>query len=160
MPRQEIAIAVNGKSYRVTVDLHRTLLEVLRDDLALTGTKYGCGQGECGACSVLVDGKPILSCLALAVAMDGKEITTIEGLAKGGKLHPLQQAFVDHGAIQCGFCTPGMILTAKALLDEKPEASEWDVKEYLRGNLCRCTGYTKIIDAVLAAAQGYGKGKM
>lgn len=157
MPRQEIAIVVNGKSHKITVDLHRTLLEVLRDDLALTGTKYGCGQGECGACSVLVDGKPILSCLTLAVAMAGKEITTIEGLAKGGKLHPLQQAFVDSGSIQCGFCTPGMILTAKALLDEKQEVSELDVKEYLRGNLCRCTGYTKIIDAVLTVAQEYGK---
>ncbi len=155
MPKQEIAIVVNGKSYKFMVEPHRTLLEVLRDELGLTGAKYGCGQGECGACSVLVNGKPVLSCLALAIAMHGKEITTIEGLAKGGRLHPLQQAFIDHGAIQCGFCTPGMILTAKALLDEKPGASEQDVKEYLKGNLCRCTGYTKIIAAVLAVAQGY-----
>lgn len=149
--KREILLVVNGDTYRLTVEPHRTLLDVLRDDLGLTGTKNGCGMGECGACTVLVDGKPVSSCLILAIRADGKSVTTIEGLADGNKLHPLQQAFVECSAIQCGFCTPGMILTAKALLEENPKASEEDVKLGLVGNLCRCTGYVKIVEAVMAA---------
>lgn len=149
--KREILLVVNGETYRLTVEPHRTLLDVLRDDLGLTGTKNGCGMGECGACTILVDGKPVSSCLTLAIGADGKSVTTIEGLADGNKLHPLQQAFVDCSAIQCGFCTPGMILTAKALLEENPKASEEDVKLGLVGNLCRCTGYVKIVEAVMAA---------
>ena len=156
MPKQDVTLVVNGKNYKVMVDPHRTLLEVLRDELHLTGAKYGCGQGECGACTVLADGKPILSCLTLVVAVDGKKITTIEGLAEDGKLHALQEAFIDCGAIQCGFCTPGVILTAKALLDENPEPTEGAVREYLKGNLCRCTGYAKIVEAVLTASRKRG----
>jgi len=155
--KRNITLKVNKKIHELSVDLHRTLLEVLRDDLAWTGTKCGCGQGECGSCTVLVEGKPILSCLTLAVSVDGKEITTIEGLADDGKLHPLQEAFIHYGAVQCGFCTPGMILTAKALLAENPEPTEEDIKQYLKGNLCRCTGYTKIVEAVLAAAKQNGR---
>ena len=150
--KQKIKLNVNGATKLLKVDIHRTLLEVLREELRLTGVKYGCGNGECGACTVLVDGKPVSSCLTLALSVDGKQIATIEGLAKGGILHPLQEAFIDHGAIECGFCTPGMILTSKALLDENPEPSEDEIRQYLRGNLCRCTGYSKIIDAVLAAS--------
>lgn len=157
MAEREITLTVNGQPYHLAVELQRTLLEVLRDDLELTGAKYGCGMGECGACTVLVDSKPVASCLTLAVAADGKEITTIEGLATDGKLHPIQQAFIDNGAIQCGYCTPGMILAAKALLDENPRPTKEDAKQYLRGNLCRCTGYTKIINAVLAAAKELAK---
>lgn len=149
--KREILLVVNGDTYRLTVEPRRTLLDVLRDDLGLTGTKNGCGMGECGACTVLVDGKPVSSCLILAIRADGKSVTTIEGLADGNKLHPLQQAFVECSAIQCGFCTPGMILTAKALLEENPKASEEDVKLGLVGNLCRCTGYVKIVEAVMAA---------
>lgn len=151
--KRVIALTVNGKTHKLEVDLHRSLAEVLRNELNLTGVKYGCGTGECGACTVLVDGKPWLSCLTLAVSADGKEITTIEGLSQDGKLHPLQEAFIKHGAIQCGYCTPGMILCAKALLDENPRSTEEDVKQYLRGNLCRCTGYVQVVEAVLAAAE-------
>ena len=158
MLRQQITLIVNKKAYEVAVDLHRTLLEVLRDDLNLTGVKYGCGNGECGSCTVLADGKPILSCLTLAVSAAGKEITTIEGLAENGKLHPLQEAFIQYGAVQCGYCIPGMILSAKALLDVNPKPAEEDVRQHLRGNLCRCSGYTKIIEAVLAAAKETEKG--
>lgn len=158
MPTREITLTVNGQSHHLDVSLHRTLLEVLRDELGLTGTKYGCGMGECGACTVLIEGKPVLSCITLAATADGKAITTIEGLAEDGNLHPVQQAFIDRGAIQCGYCTPGMILAAKALLDENPGPTEEEVKQYLRGNLCRCTGYTKIIEAVLVAAKELGKG--
>ena len=132
------------------MDPHRTLLEVLRENLGLTGAKEGCDLGACGACTVLIDGKAVLSCLTLAVDSQKKEITTIEGLAKEGKLHPLQQNFVDHGAIQCGFCTPGMILSAKAMLDKSPKPTEEEVKRGISGNLCRCTGYTKIIEAIMA----------
>lgn len=153
MPTREITLTVNGQSYHLNVSLHRTLLEVLRDELGLTGAKYGCGMGECGACTVLVEGEAVLSCITLAATADGKAITTIEGLAEDGNLHPVQQAFIDRGAIQCGYCTPGMILAAKALLDENPRPTEEEVKQYLRGNLCRCTGYTKIIEAVLVAAE-------
>jgi len=127
-------------------------LEALRSHLNLTGTKYGCGTGECGACTVLVDGKPILACMTLAVAANGKEIMTVEGLARNDILHPIQQAFIEHGAIQCGFCTPGFMMTVKAMLDEKPDPTEEEVREYVKGNLCRCAGYAKIAMAVLAAA--------
>ena len=144
---------VNGKPYKMRVDPTKTLLEFIREDLGLTGTKKGCDEGACGACTILLDGKPVCSCLVLAVDADGKRITTIEGLAKGGQLDALQEAFVEHGAIQCGFCTPGMILSAKALLDKNPNPSEKDVRAALAGNLCRCTGYSKIIKAVLAASQ-------
>ena len=153
MVKQKITLIVNKESRELEVDLHRTLLEVLRDDLNLTGVKYGCGDGECGACTVLVEGRPILSCLTLAVTINGKEITTIEGLAEGDKLHPLQESFIEYGAVECGFCTPGMILAAKSLLDENPKPTEDEVRQYLRGNLCRCTGYTQIIEAVLGAAK-------
>lgn len=154
--KQKITLIVNRETRELEVDLHRTLLEVLRDDLSLTGVKHGCGDGECGSCTVLVEGKPILSCLTLAVTVDGKEITTIEGLAEGDKLHPLQASFIEYGAVECGFCTPGVILTAKALLDENPKPTESDVKQYLKGNLCRCTGYIKIVEAVLGAAREIG----
>ena len=148
--KQLIELKVNGESYEAAVDSHRTLLEVLRENLGLTGAKEGCDLGACGACTVLIDGKAVLSCLTLAVDSQKKEITTIEGLAKEGKLHPLQQNFVDHGAIQCGFCTPGMILSAKAMLDKNPKPTEEEVKRGISGNLCRCTGYTKIIEAIMA----------
>jgi carbon-monoxide dehydrogenase small subunit len=151
--QQPIKLMVNGVIYEVTIEPQRTLLEVLRNNLGLTGAKKACDTGDCGACTVLVDGKPVASCLVLAVEAQGKDIITIEGLAKGGKLHPLQQAFVDHGAIQCGFCTPGMILSSKALLDRNPKPTENEVKDAIVGNLCRCTGYAKIIEAILAASQ-------
>ncbi len=135
------------------VEPRRTLLELIREDLELTGTKEGCGLGECGTCTVLLDGKPIKSCITLAVQANGREVTTIEGLEKAdGTLHPLQQAFIDHGAIQCGFCTPGMVLSAKALLDENPKPTELEVRQAIAGNLCRCTGYQKIVEAILSAA--------
>ncbi len=151
--KQVIQLNINGKNFEVAVEPHRTLLEILRDSLGLTGTKEGCGRGDCGCCTVLMNGKAVDSCLTLAVQAQGKEIVTIEGLATNGKLHPIQQAFVDHGAIQCGFCTPGMILSAKALLDKTPRPTEQEVKEGIAGNLCRCTGYTKIIEAILAVAE-------
>ena len=148
--KQLIELKVNGESYEAAVDPHRTLLEVLRENLGLTGAKEGCDLGACGACTVLIDGKAVLSCLTLAVDSQEKEITTIEGLAKEGKLHPLQQNFVDHGAIQCGFCTSGMILSAKAMLDKSPKPTEAEVKRGISGNLCRCTGYTGIFEAIQA----------
>lgn len=145
-------LTVNGKSYELSVFPWRTLLEVIREDLGLTGTKEGCHLGECGACTVIMDGKTVNSCLVLATEADGKQVTTIEGLADGDKLHPVQQAFVDHGGLQCGFCTPGMIMSAKVLLDEKPDPSEEEIKRAIAGNMCRCTGYTKIIESIKAAA--------
>jgi carbon-monoxide dehydrogenase small subunit len=148
---------VNGRHYEVAIEPHMLLIEVLRDELVLTGTKQSCGIGNCGACTVLIDGKPVLSCLTLALTVEGKHITTIEGLAQGTALHPIQKAFIEHGAIQCGFCTPGMILSAKALLDGNPDPDEEEVRQALSGNLCRCTGYVKIIDAVLAAAEAMRK---
>ncbi len=151
--KQIIELKVNGEIYETAVEPRRTLLEVLRGNLGLTGAKEACDLGACGTCTVLIDGKAVLSCLTLAIDSQGKEITTIEGLAKEGKLHPLQQNFVDHGAIQCGFCTPGMILSAKALLDENPKPTEDEVKNGISGNLCRCTGYTKIIEAVMATTK-------
>jgi len=144
---------VNGEKLEVLTEVNKTLLEVLREDLGLTGTKRGCDVGACGACTVLIDGKPQLSCLTLAMAVQGKEIITIEGLAQEGELHPLQKAFVEKGAIQCGFCTPGMILTAKAFLDEHPHPSEGEVKKAISGNLCRCTGYVKIVEAVISVTK-------
>jgi aerobic-type carbon monoxide dehydrogenase small subunit (CoxS/CutS family) len=136
----------------VIVPVHKSLLEVLREDLNLTGTKHGCELGECGTCTVLVDGLPVLSCLALPVELQGREIKTVEGMAENGQLHPLQQAFAELGAAQCGYCTPGILLTAEALLGDKPAPSRQEVREALAGNLCRCTGYTKILDAVELAA--------
>lgn len=150
----DLALCVNGEQVRLTVSPGTTLLEVLRDELALTGTKYGCGEGECGACSVLLDGKVVNSCLVLALECEGSEIMTVESLRANGRLHPIQQAFVDQGAIQCGFCTPGMVMAAYALLQETPNPTEAQVGRGLEGNLCRCTGYRKIMDAVLAAARG------
>jgi carbon-monoxide dehydrogenase small subunit len=151
--KHRIQITVNQEEYDLLVHPDRTLLDLLRYDLGLTGTKEGCDEGDCGACTVIVDGKVVTSCLVFAVEMDGATITTIEGLHQGDELHPIQQAFVDSGAVQCGFCTPGMILTTKALLDEISNPSEEDIKHYLEGNLCRCTGYTKILDAVNMAIQ-------
>ncbi len=150
---QQIKVTVNGESFQVGVPAHRTLLDFLRQDLELTGTKSGCETGDCGACTVLLNGKAVNSCLVLAVEADGKEVLTVEGLAQGLQLHPLQEAFVEHGAIQCGYCTPGMLLSAKALLDEIPRPTEDEIKEALAGNLCRCTGYYSIVKAVMAAAE-------
>jgi len=158
MSKEITKLMVNGRPYEVILEPRITLLDVLREQLGLTGTKYGCGNGDCGACTVLVDGKPTLSCLTLAITVKGKSILTIEGLAKGNTLHPIQQAFIECGAIQCGYCTPGMIMTTKALLDENPTPTGEEVKEGLAGNLCRCTGYVKIIDAVLTAAEAMRKG--
>ncbi len=158
MKEQPAKFIVNGRTYEALIEPRMTLLEVLRDKLDLTGTKLSCGEGECGACTVLIDGKAVLSCVTLAITAREKDIITIEGLAKGATLHPIQKAFVDHGAIQCGFCTPGMIMAAKALLDENPNPTRQEVKEGLGGNLCRCTGYVKIADAVLAAAETVRKG--
>lgn len=154
MEKNRVILRVNGEAYDLLTYPHRTLLEVLREDLHLTGAKESCGEGACGTCTVLLDGFPVRSCLFLAVEAEGREITTIEGLAAGGKLHPLQEAFVEHHAIQCGFCTPGMILTAKALLDAVPEPTEEEIRRALSGNICRCTGYAKIVDAVKAASAG------
>lgn len=149
-----VSFIVNGQLKEVILKgPNQTLAEVLRIKLDMTGTKESCQCGECGACTVLVEGEPVLSCSTLAIAVRGKRITTIEGLAEGGVLHPVQQAFIDSGASQCGFCTPGMILMAKVLLDENPEPTEDQIKEHLGGNLCRCTGYVKIIEAVQLAAK-------
>lgn len=150
----ELAFSVNGEPVRLTVSPFATLLDVLRNDLELTGTKYACGEGECGACSVILDGKVVNSCLVLALECAASEVLTIEGLGANGELHPIQKAFVDHGAVQCGFCTPGMIMAAYALLEANPAPTEDEVKRALEGNLCRCTGYRKIIDAVLSLARG------
>ncbi len=151
--KHQINLTINGDSYDVLVEPRKTLLSVLRDTIGLTGAKESCSTGDCGACTVLLDGKPVTSCLVLAISTNGKEITTIEGLASEGELHPVQKAFVEKGAIQCGYCTPGMVLTAKTLLDENPNPTEEEIRRYLAGNLCRCTGYNKIVDAVIYAAQ-------
>jgi carbon-monoxide dehydrogenase small subunit len=144
---------VNGEPADALVDPSKTLLEVLREDLNLTGTKHGCELGECGACAVLVEGQPVLSCLALAVESNGRAVTTIEGISAGGELHPLQNAMADLGGSQCGYCTPGIIVTAKALLDREPNPTRDQIKEALSGNLCRCTGYLQIFEAVESAIQ-------
>jgi len=145
---KSITLTVNDQTHELTVEPNRTLVEVLRQDLGLTGTKVGCGEGDCGACTVIMDGRPVNSCLVLAVQADGSHITTIEGVETEQGLHPLQEAFVEKGAIQCGFCTPGMILTAKSLLETNPEADEAEIREAISGNLCRCTGYQKIVGAI------------
>ena len=156
--KAQICLRVNGEPVEVAFAPHKTLLVVLREDLALTGTKHGCELGECGCCAVLVDGRPVLSCLVLGVATEGHQVTTVEGMAEGAKLHPLQEAFAELGAAQCGYCTPGFLLTAKALLEETPQPSRERIKEALAGNICRCTGYLKIFEAVeLAAARMAGK---
>jgi len=147
--KKQITLIVNGVKRELLVNPQDLLLNVLREQLGLTGAKYGCGIGECGSCTVLLDGEPILSCLTLAVAVDGSEILTIEGLSgSDGSLHPVQESFLEHGAVQCGFCTPGMILMAKNLLDKNPHPSEEEIREHIRGNLCRCTGYTQIVRAI------------
>lgn len=156
--RQIANLIVNQISYDVTIEPHILLVEILRNELGLTGTKHSCGIGYCGACTVLVDGKPVLSCLTLASTVEGKNITTIEGLAKGTDLHLIQKTFINCGAIQCGYCTAGMILSAKALLDENLNPTKEEVKQALSGHLCRCTGYVKIVDAVMAAAETMRKG--
>lgn len=148
-----LALRVNGEPAELAIAPHKTLLEVLREDLRLTGTKHGCELGECGACAVLLDGRPVLSCLVLALECDGAEVVTVEGLAMGARLHPLQEAFADCGAAQCGYCTPGFLITAKALLDEKPGATRGEIADALSGNLCRCTGYIQIFEAVEEAAR-------
>jgi carbon-monoxide dehydrogenase small subunit len=152
--KRAISLTVNGDIVDAVVKDNRTLLDFVRDELLLTGTKKGCEEGECGACTVLLDGKPVNSCCTLAVECDGHDIVTIEGIAKNGKLHPLQQQFIDKWALQCGYCTPGMIMSAKALLDENPHPTEFEIREAISGNLCRCTGYAKIVEAIQAAAAG------
>ena len=155
---QSIKLRVNGETYELRVEPWKTLIDVLREDIGLTGTKEACSTGECGACTVLLNGKPVNSCLILAVEVQGKEIMTIEGLAQGGKLDPLQEAFIKYGAIQCGFCTPGMLLSARALLDKNPQPTEEEIKEGMSGNLCRCTGFVKIVGAINAVARGECQG--
>ena len=149
----QLNLSVNGETVEASFAPYKTLLEVLREDLALTGTKHGCELGECGACAVLVDGEPQLSCLLLAVECAGRHVETVEGLARGAQLHPLQAAFADLGAAQCGYCTPGILCTAKALLDEKKQPSRAEIAEALSGNICRCTGYVQIFEAVEEAAK-------
>ncbi|MCD6498030.1 MAG: (2Fe-2S)-binding protein [Deltaproteobacteria bacterium] len=151
-PIEEVTVTINGRKERLAVDPAKRLLDVLREDLGLTGTKEGCGKGECGACTVLIDGRPVNSCLVLVGSVDGHEVLTIEGLAQpDAAMHPVQQAFVEQGAIQCGFCTPGAVLTAVSLVDSQPAADEEAIRRYMAGNLCRCTGYTKIVSAVKTA---------
>ena len=153
-----IGVTVNGQTYKVDVAPHHTLLEVLRDQLGLTGTKECCAEGECGACTVILDGDAVDACLVLGVEADGHSVLTIEGLAQDGRLDPIQQAFLDHGAVQCGFCIPGMIMSAKSLLTTNPNPTEAEIKQGLEGNLCRCAGYSRIIAAVKAAAET-GRGR-
>jgi aerobic-type carbon monoxide dehydrogenase small subunit (CoxS/CutS family) len=153
MTKIRLACTVNGEPVETLADSYKTLLEVLREDLNLTGTKHGCELGECGACAVLLDGEPVLSCLVLADECHGRRVTTVEGLVQDGRLHPLQECFADLGASQCGYCTPGILVTARALLDREPHPSRERIAEALAGNLCRCTGYLQIIEAVEAAAE-------
>lgn len=149
----KIELVVNGARRMVEVEPNELLINVLREKLGLTGTKYGCGIGECGACTVLLDGKPVLSCLTLAVEAAGKEVTTIEGVARDGRLDPVQEAFIEEGAIQCGYCTPGFVIISKALLDEIEDPTREEIVEYIKGNLCRCTGYVNIVRAIRRAAE-------
>jgi carbon-monoxide dehydrogenase small subunit len=149
-----MTLTVNGTPYEVAIEPQQSLLQLLREELHLTGTKEGCSEGECGACTVLLDGKTVDSCLIFALEAQGREVTTIEGLAQGDQLHPVQKAFAEYGAVQCGFCTPGMILAAKALLDSNPHPTELEIRQGISGNLCRCTGYVKIVEAIQAAARG------
>lgn len=154
MSKVNVKLKVNGDPYEVAVNPSRTLVEVLREDLQLTGTKIGCQTGDCGACTILLDGKSVCSCLTLAIEAQGKEITTIEGVGLSyDKMHPIQEAFVNEGAIQCGYCTPGMIMSAKHLLDKNPEPTEPEIRQALSGNLCRCTGYARIIKAIDVAGK-------
>lgn len=155
--KQPMVFNINGKIYEDEIDVRRTLLEVLRENFGLTGTKKGCNEGECGACTVLLDGKPVTSCLVLAIEAQGKRIETVEGVAKDGELHPLQHAFIEHGAFQCGFCTPGTLMAAKGLLIENPRPSEEDVRKSIAGNLCRCSGYNRYVEAILDAAEKLSK---
>ena len=155
--RQLIRLIVNEEPYEVMIKPSETLLEVLKNKLGLTGAKHACDTGKCGACTVLIDGKPVRSCLTLAISVRDREITTIEGLARGEELHPLQRAFIEHGAVQCGFCTPGMILFTKSFLEENPEPQDEEIRKALSGNICRCTGYVKIIEAIQAAAKEMAK---
>jgi carbon-monoxide dehydrogenase small subunit len=154
MTMQALTMKLNGEEVTVQVKPSAMLVEVLRDQLELTGTKVACGEGECGACTVLLDGEPVNSCLVPALKAQGREVVTVEGLAPLGELHPLQKAFVEHGAVQCGYCTPGMLMSAKALLDHNPDPTEEEVKLAISGNLCRCTGYAKIVEAILDASAG------
>ncbi len=151
--KRKMKLTVNGEKHSLEIEPHRTLLSVLREELELKGAKEGCGQGYCGTCTVLLEGQPVCSCCLLAMDARGREIVTVEGLSVNGELHPLQQSFIEQGAIQCGYCTPGMLLSAKALLDENPSPSEEDIRSAISGNLCRCTGYVKIVKAIRAAAE-------
>lgn len=149
---ENLTMRLNGEEVSIQIRADALLLDVLRDQLGLMGAKEACGQGECGACTVLLDGQPVTSCLVPALKAQGREVLTVEGLASGGELHPLQKAFIEHGAVQCGYCTPGMLMSAKALLDRTPHPTEEEVKEAISGNICRCTGYVKIVEAIKAAA--------
>jgi carbon-monoxide dehydrogenase small subunit len=155
--KKGVRLKVNCEDHEILIKSNRTLIDVLRQDLHLTGAKEACGMGACGACTVLVNGKPVHSCITLVEEVEGKEVETIEGLAQGGELHPLQKAFIDYHAFQCGFCTPGMIMTAKALLNRNPLPTEEEVKNAISGNLCRCTGYRNMIEAIVSAAKEIGK---
>jgi len=155
---QSLSLKVNDDVWEVSIPANRTLYQLIKEDLNLVGTKDGCRQGVCGSCTVMVDGVPVRSCLTLAVRCEGKHVTTVEGLKSNGMLHPLQQAFIDEGAVQCGFCTPGMLITAAAFLQENPKPTEEEVREALIGNLCRCTGYARILRAVMAASRNPDQG--
>lgn len=148
-----LTMTLNGEEVTIEVRPDALLVDVLRDQLELTGTKEACGEGECGACTVLLDGEPVTSCLVPALKAQGREVMTVEGLASGGELHPLQKAFIEHGAVQCGYCTPGMLMSAKALLDRNPHPTEGEIRQAISGNLCRCTGYVKIVEAIEAASE-------
>ena len=160
MTVRSMVLTVNGRSHALEVEPHRSLLNVLRENLGLTGTKEGCNAGDCGACTVLLSGAPVNACLVLAVQAEGQEITTVEGVGKEGQLDPLQEAFVRHGAVQCGFCTPGLVMSSVALLRETPRPTRAEIQDALSGNLCRCTGYIQIIEAIEAAAAGEGNREM
>ena len=150
---ETLTMTLNGREVTIEVNADALLVDVLRGELEMTGTKEACGEGECGACTVLLDGEPVTSCLVPALKAQGREVMTVEGLASGGELHPLQKAFIEHGAVQCGYCTPGMLMSAKALLDRNPHPSEEEIRLAISGNLCRCTGYIKIVEAIRAASQ-------